>query len=198
MAHAIREHGREKSSNVDMANLAVGLLTIGAGVYGYKHNIDANQAMDVARTAGGIGATLFFLLPNSREMELEADAIGIELAARAGYDANAAVGLWEKMAKDSVRRPEFLSTHPSPSVRIDQMVGLASAASVRFAERRRETTTLVTRESPPTGADLAAARAAPAIGTSMSYRCLLPDGAAVAMALIGCQRLGGKLMGEKR
>ena len=67
----------------------------------------------------GLAAVLAIQLPNSRESEAEADQIGIELAARAGYDPHAAVTLWEKMGKleGGKTPPEFLSTHPSPENR---------------------------------------------------------------------------------
>jgi predicted Zn-dependent protease len=63
-------------------------------------------------------------LPNSRNGEAEADQIGIELAARAGYDPKAAVTLWEKMGKDGGGPPEFLSTHPSPQNRAARLAEL--------------------------------------------------------------------------
>jgi predicted Zn-dependent protease len=63
-------------------------------------------------------------LPNSRNGEAEADQIGIEIAARAGYDPKAAVTLWEKMAKEGGGTPEFLSTHPSPQNRAARLAEL--------------------------------------------------------------------------
>jgi predicted Zn-dependent protease len=73
-------------------------------------------------------AVVAIQLPNSRESEAEADQIGIELAARAGYDPAAAVSLWDKMGRISEGKnpPEFLSTHPSPEHRKERLKELGA------------------------------------------------------------------------
>jgi predicted Zn-dependent protease len=71
-------------------------------------------------------AQLAIALPNSRTSETEADRIGIELAARAGYDPRAAATLWAKMAKvGGDGPPQFLSTHPAPGNRQQTLGALA-------------------------------------------------------------------------
>src|SRR5919201_1740350 len=76
-------------------------------------------------------------LPNSRESEAEADQIGIELAARAGYDPKAAVTLWEKMGKlGGGNPPEFLSTHPSPEHRAARLKELGDKVQPLYASAK--------------------------------------------------------------
>ena len=72
--------------------------------------------------AGTVGQAVF-VLPNSRENEQEADVIGVELMARAGYDPRAALSLWQKMGQlaGSGGPPEFLSTHPSSATRLREL-----------------------------------------------------------------------------
>jgi predicted Zn-dependent protease len=107
IAHALREHGRERVSQAQAQGMIIGVLGAVAGV-----------------SQGGMNMTQLLVdltlnKPNSREHEVEADRIGVELAARAGFDPRAAISLWEKMAKlGGGQPPEFLSTHPSPSNRI--------------------------------------------------------------------------------
>jgi predicted Zn-dependent protease len=110
IAHALREHGRERASQAQ----AQGILITIAGVAGGlpQGTLDMTQLV----------VNLTFNLPNSREHEIEADRIGVELAARAGYDPRGAISLWEKMGKlGGGQTVEFLSTHPSHSTRISDL-----------------------------------------------------------------------------
>jgi predicted Zn-dependent protease len=113
IAHALREHGRERMS---LAYAQQGGLALLAAVIGSKKN--AATSLDMA----GKGTQLFFSLPNSRTQETEADRMGLELAARAGYNPNAAISLWTKMGQNGGKKPaEFLSSHPSDKTRIDDL-----------------------------------------------------------------------------
>ena len=107
MAHALREHSREamsKAYGVELTKQGAGAL-LGLG----------SSSMALADAAVQYG----MMLPNSRGNENEADLIGLELAARGGYNPNAAVSLWQKMAAASEGAPpEFMSTHPSSNSRI--------------------------------------------------------------------------------
>lgn len=115
IAHALREHGRERMS---LAYAQQGGLALLAVVIGSKKN----AATGLALGGAAMGTQLFFALPNSRTQETEADRMGLELAARAGYNPNAAISLWTKMAQSGGKKPaEFLSSHPSDKTRIDDL-----------------------------------------------------------------------------
>lgn len=106
ISHALREHARERASQAMMTNLGVSVLGAALGVG------------QVGTDLIGSVAKLSFELPNSREHETEADRMGVELAARAGYDPRAAISLWQKMARVSNGAPpQWLSTHPSNETR---------------------------------------------------------------------------------
>jgi predicted Zn-dependent protease len=110
IAHALREHGRERVSQQLAASLAVGVASAALGL-----GQGGSQLADLV-------AQVTFTLPNSRLHEQEADRIGVELAARAGYDPRAAVSVWQKMTRaDGGSPPQFLSTHPSPENRIKDL-----------------------------------------------------------------------------
>lgn len=83
-------------------------------------------------------ATLGLQLPNSRQAESEADSVGIELAAKAGYNPNAAVTLWEKMlGAGNGGSPEWLSTHPDPASRLQAMRAKAQQLMPVYQAHRR-------------------------------------------------------------
>lgn len=113
IAHALAKHTAERMS-VAMAT-QLGVVAIGMA--------SNSPGRDVALAA--VAAQLAVNLPNSRSAETEADRIGIELAARAGYDPRAAITLWRKMGEvGGSRPPQFLSTHPSPENREQTLAAL--------------------------------------------------------------------------
>jgi predicted Zn-dependent protease len=119
IAHALREHVREQQSRQQVLGVLGAGAVIGGALLGV--NIDPTLAKN--------GLQVAFGLPNSRQAEVEADDIGLELAARAGYNPKAAITLWQKMGSlGGGRPPAFLSTHPSPEsratdlARVSQMV----------------------------------------------------------------------------
>jgi predicted Zn-dependent protease len=113
ISHALLDHTRERMSLARSTSLGVQVLAAATGVGSL-----GGQAMDTA-------AQLALTLPNSRESEAEADNVGTQLAAHAGYDPTAAAALWDKMAKLGGGQLEFLSTHPSPENRAAKLKELA-------------------------------------------------------------------------
>jgi predicted Zn-dependent protease len=110
IAHALAKHTAEKMS-VAMAS-SLGVAAVGI----------ASDGKGLALTGAALAAALAVQMPNSRSAESEADRIGIELAAKAGYDPRAAITLWQKMAKAGGKGPpQFLSTHPSPENREEKL-----------------------------------------------------------------------------
>ena len=103
--------------------------------------LTALAAVTGSQATADLGSTLtevMFSLPNSRTHEIESDRIGVELAARAGYDPFAAVTLWEKMGRlGGGGQPEFLSTHPSASTRIADLKAIAEQMMPLYQQSRR-------------------------------------------------------------
>ncbi|MEO8444280.1 MAG: M48 family metallopeptidase [Gammaproteobacteria bacterium] len=113
ISHALANHTAERMS-VAMAS-QLGAMAVGIAS-------DSASGMAAAQAAAALAITL----PNSRASETEADRIGIELAAKAGYDPRAAATLWQKMAKAGGNGPpQFLSTHPAPGNRQATLAALA-------------------------------------------------------------------------
>jgi len=127
IAHALREHSREQ---VSQAIAAQATIDVGAALLGL-----GSGSAGLASTAyQALIATRF-----SRVDESEADRIGLELTARAGYDPRAGIALWQKMMKANQggRPPEFLSTHPAESNRIQQIESLLPAVIPLYDAARR-------------------------------------------------------------
>jgi predicted Zn-dependent protease len=122
IAHAVAEHGRERVSE-QMAAQAGGLL--------FSSLISSNpqQAENIFMVANGV-TTYGLILPHSRKQELEADKLGLMYCAMAGYDPREAVPLWERMAalSNGQAPPEFASTHPATSTRINKIKDLLPEA----------------------------------------------------------------------
>ena len=119
IGHALASHTRERMS----VALATGVATSVAAIAVSSRD---SQHSDHVLTGVEAAAVLAITLPNSRQAETEADRIGIELAARAGFDPDAAVTLWDKMSKLGGSPPEFLSTHPAPERRRETLQQLAA------------------------------------------------------------------------
>lgn len=112
VAHALADHGAQRMS-LGIVQQAGGIITAEA-----TKNQDARKRQQIMM-AYGIGSTIGGMLPFSRKHETEADKIGLELMAIAGYNPEEAPKLWERMkAQSKGGPPEFLSTHPSEVRRI--------------------------------------------------------------------------------
>ncbi len=130
ISHALANHTAERMSMAMATQLGLSGVAMATGSSVYK---------DVILSGSSLAAATAITLPNSRTSEAEADQMGIELAARAGYDPRAAATLWQKMAKvGGDGPPQFLSTHPSPanrqqklSVLAEQMMGYYHDTSAR-------------------------------------------------------------------
>ena len=126
MAHALREHTRERLSREVATQTGIG---IAASVLGLSQG-----QTQLAGLAGDLGISR----PHSRTQETEADLMGLELMARAGYDPNAAVSLWRKMQSAGGRGepPQFLSTHPVSSTRIATIQSLLPRVMPLYQQSR--------------------------------------------------------------
>ena len=117
IAHVTARHANERASRGSFSNVGVQVAAVllGGGHQGATYS--AYEALQA-------GAALGIMLPFSRSQESEADVIGLEYMAKAGFDPRESVPLWQNMSQEAEEAPaEFLSTHPSSEKRIDQLVG---------------------------------------------------------------------------
>ena len=130
IAHALREHARERIGNQMATSAASTVGAIALEIFtGVR--VDPNLASSV------LGAVT--VLPNSRQNESEADIIGVELMARAGYDPRASLSLWRKMGQvaGGGGGPEFLSTHPSGETRLRELQGYVDKVMPLYQAAKR-------------------------------------------------------------
>ena len=118
IGHAIARHGAERMSSAELTQMGGQIL---ASVMQGRGNPQNTAAV---MQAFGIGTQLGIALPHSRTQEYEADHIGLVLMAKAGYNPQSALTFWEKFAKDGQTPPEYISTHPAPAHRINQIKAL--------------------------------------------------------------------------
>ena len=124
MVHALEEHSKQKIGAQALTDLALGIGLSAAGV---------GQG---GAAAAQLGSQIGIGLPYSRNLESRADQGGLMLMARAGYNPNAAITLWEKMSKQTSGGVAFLSTHPSSSQRIAAMRQNLPAAMQIYNQRK--------------------------------------------------------------
>ncbi len=124
ISHALAGHTQERMSVAMTSSVVAQAAAIALS--------SSESTRGLAMTGTQLAAVYAVQLPNSRTSESEADAIGIEIAARAGYDPHAAVTLWEKMGKLGGTPPEFLSTHPSPENRAARLRELGAKVQPHY------------------------------------------------------------------
>lgn len=126
IAHALREHGRERMSQAYAQNAGLSILSSALGL--------GQGGGQLLQMAAQVGLTL----PHSRGQESEADVMGLELLARAGYSPNAAVTLWQKMQKATGgSQGSFTSTHPSSAERIQNLQSMLPRVMPLYEQARR-------------------------------------------------------------
>lgn len=127
VAHVIAHHANERVSTATATQMGVNVAQAaagGSGTYG-------------GQLAGllGAGATVGVILPFNRRQESEADVVGLDLMARAGFNPDQAVPLWENMSRIGQEKPpEFLSTHPSDETRLNGLKKALPQAEVLYKE----------------------------------------------------------------
>ena len=126
IGHVVSRHHDERITRQMGAQALVGVAGAAAGDYG-----------QLVSQGGGLLAQTGFLLPGSRAQESEADVVGQQLMAQAGFDPRGAVALWQNMINaGGSRPPEWLSTHPNPQARIGELQSRAASLVPTYEQAR--------------------------------------------------------------
>ena len=131
VAHVLAEHGNERVSTAFAAQAGVDLVG--------KISGSATPTQQQLLGLLGLGAQVGVLLPFSRAQESEADSLGLDLMARAGFDPRESIQLWKNMSDaGGGQPPEFLSTHPSHGTRIEDLTARMPDARVLSEQARAQ------------------------------------------------------------
>ncbi|BEI25915.1 M48 family metallopeptidase [Vibrio fluvialis] len=120
VAHVLANHSNERLSQTQLASVGLQVTDMAIGSSAYA------QYKDITMAALGVGVQYGVILPYGRSQESEADIVGLEIMAKAGFDPRQSIELWKNMAKASGgnQPPELLSTHPSHSTRIQDLTAM--------------------------------------------------------------------------
>jgi len=138
ISHALANHTAEKMSVDILTKIAIGAVAVAVAATDQSGTqSQRNQNMRTTQDLAILAGSAFVTLPNSRGAETEADKLGVELAAQAGYNPQAAITLWEKMMAETgnTSKGDFMSTHPSPPNRIEAFQKLLEPMNKIYAER---------------------------------------------------------------
>ena len=138
ISHALANHGAEKMSNQILGQIIVGTVAVAAAASEGSNGRYNQNTQRAVQDMAMVGTAAFITLPNSRTAETEADKMGVEIAAQAGYDPAAAISIWEKMMSETNQesRGDFWSTHPSPPNRIDAFKALQAPMQEIYAQSK--------------------------------------------------------------
>lgn len=131
IGHVVSRHHDERVTRQLGAQAGLGIV---GALLGSRYG---QGAADATSQLGGAAVQSFFLLPNNRTQESEADIVGQQLMAKAGFDPQQAVNLWQNMiAASSTRAPQMLSTHPDPQARIQELRSRAAGLMPVYQQAR--------------------------------------------------------------
>jgi len=125
VAHVIAEHGNERLTTQVATQAGLSLATLALGQ-------EQNETNSLILAGLGLGAQYGVILPFSRNHESEADLIGLDLMATAGFNPAESVSLWQNMSKAGLAQPEFMSTHPSHETRIKRLRERIPSANIAY------------------------------------------------------------------
>ncbi len=131
VGHVWARHSSERLSEQ-------GLVALAGAIPGLVFKDPNSKSYQLSMAALGVGTQLGYILPHSRTQETEADTIGLDLMSRAGFDPQQAVELWKNMAKlGGAQQPQFMSTHPSNSTRIEALQAKMGPALETYRKSNR-------------------------------------------------------------